>query len=81
MIIPFGLSNKILILSEIPKLILLHQEGYAAVNEACSLQVTEVSGTNVTSKRLTAPFVRLTLFALRSCASKNSEDRSFPRRQ
>lgn len=78
---PFGLSNKILILSEIPKLTLLRQDGYATANEACSLQVTEVSGTNVTSKRLAAPFVRLTLFALRSCASKNSQDRCFPRRK
>lgn len=43
--------------------------------------MTEVSGTNVTSKSLAAPFVCLTLSALRSYASKNSQDRCFPRRK
>ena len=43
--------------NEISKLIPHCQDRAAAGNEACSLQVTEVSGTNVTSKRVTAPFV------------------------
>lgn len=67
--------------NDISKLILHCQDWAAAGNEACSLQVTEVSGTNVTSKRVTAPFVCSTLCRLGSCTTKNSQDRCFPRRR
>ena len=66
---------------EISKFIPHCQVWAAAGNEAYSLQVTEVSGTNVTSKRVTAPFVCSTLCMLRGCTAKNSWDRCFPRRR